>query len=408
MRAIAMRSSSSVSRGTAGVTRLACVLVVLAVAGCASRSATPGSAATAGQYTPSAAHATTAASTSSPAPTPTALHGVFMPTGSMLAEAYDGVLLPDHTVLVVGPGAAQIYDPTSGRFHAVARPELTGVVIDGIFSDGRVLVESAAGQGLYDPGKNTYKPTGSSRYGYFNLGAVAIAMDGTHLLMVGGEGSYPDPSLPKAAEIYDESTGEFRVIGSFKTARDCPIAVRLQTGKVLVAGGNDGGECIQDSATYASAEVYDPATGKFTATGSMTVPRTYAQAILLNDGKVLVMGGRNDGDAANGNEDTAGQTAELYDPTNGTFTPTGSMAEPRTDFTATLLADGRVLVVCGLDHSGNVKTSAEIYDPATGIFSPTGPTAVVRYGHVSVRLVDGRVLIAGGGGSPQTAELYWP
>jgi hypothetical protein len=84
------------------------------------------------------------------------------------------------------------------------------------------------------------------------------------------------------------------------------------------------------------------------------------------------------------------------------------MAEPRTDFTATLLADGRVLVVGGLDHGANATVSAEIYDPASGLFGPTAKTTVGRYSHVAVRLADGRVLVMSGADSPTTAEIYWP
>jgi WD40 repeat protein len=111
---------------------------------------------------------------------------------------------------------------------------------------------------------------------------------------------------------------------------------------------------------------------------------------------VLVVGGLNlDSDKG------SLATAELYDPTSGKWSPTGSMGFNRSDFTATLLANGRVLV------AGGGSNSAELYDPATGKFSPTGHMVMPREMQSAALLPDGRVLIAGGNDDTQ-AELYWP
>ena len=138
-------------------------------------------------------------------------------------------------------------------------------------------------------------------------------------------------------------------------------ATRLLDGRVLITGGGDGSR----------AEVYDPTTGTFKPTGSLKTPRWQQTATLLPDGRVLVAGGA---DLNAGECCTPLTSAELYDPMTGTFSLTGSLTTARRGQTATLLADGRVLVAGGLGQQ-EVLASAEIYDAATGTFGPTGPSA---------------------------------
>jgi hypothetical protein len=97
--------------------------------------------------------------------------------------------------------------------------------------------------------------------------------------------------LVRAAELYDPSSGKFTQTGSMKTGRMCFTATTLQDGRVLVAGGDDGGACTAYDNIFSSAEIYDPQTRKFTPTGSMTSPRLGATATLLDNGKVLIAGG---------------------------------------------------------------------------------------------------------------------
>jgi hypothetical protein len=178
------------------------------------------------------------------------------------------------------------------------------------------------------------------------------------------------------------------------TARSDHTAALLSNGKVLVTGGFNG-------TGLASAELYDPTTESFSATGSMAAARLSHTATLLttgpNSGKVLVAGGT---------RSTA--VAELYDPTPGTFSTTGTMQTVATG-TATLLSDGTVLMAGGQDPTtGTAVTLAELYDPNTGTFLGTGGLLTPRLAHTATLLKDGTVLVTGGVNGPilASAELY--
>ncbi len=191
------------------------------------------------------------------------------------------------------------------------------------------------------------------------------------------------------------------------TTRENHTATLLADGRVLIAGGNDSRRHA-----VASAELYDPKTGTFSPTGSMAIARGYHTATLLADGRVLIAGGD---PAAWGSVGPPHHSAELYDPKTGTFTATGSlMTGGRAYHVATLLADGRVLITGGSDANGDLA-SAEMYDPKTGTFSPTGSMTAARHRTTTATLLaDGRVLVAGGGGDYAnlkflaSAELYDP
>ena len=214
-------------------------------------------------------------------------------------------------------------------------------------------------------------------------GHTATLLADGRVLIVGGWGRTPTAS----AELYDPGTNRFVAAPSLHTARADASASLLPDGRVLIAGGYDGTNRL------ASAELYDPVAGKITTAGSMTGPRAGHVAVELQDGRVLLIGGH-DGSAG------VLRSAELYDPRTGAFTPTGEMTQPRHKHAAVLLADGKVLVVGGSDARdgfGRYDT-AELYDPASGVFSPAGTMQERRFkiSAAVVLLGDGDVLVAGG------------
>src|SRR5262249_22452843 len=158
----------------------------------------------------------------------------------------------------------------------------------------------------------------------------------------------------------------------------------LTNGKVLIAGGYSSTPRIDAfGGALASAELYDPSAGTFAATGDMTTHRARHTATLLANGKVLIAGG-------------GSSSAELYDPATGTFPATGSMSTARGAGIATLLNDGKVLIAGGSDARGagdNTLKSAELYDPSAGTFTATGIMTIRRSPTVATVLSSGSVLV---------------
>ncbi len=272
--------------------------------------------------------------------------------------------------------------------------------------DGRVLVTAvcSTAAALYDPASGSFSPTGPMSE--VRAAKTATLLHDGRVLIVGGStcsaAGGPD-GIWASAELYDPATGIFTPTGSMHTPRESQTATLLADGRVLIAGGMTGPSAAAatitltsyrlaetDAASYlATAEIYDPLTGTFSTTGSMTMARRGHTATLLQDGRVLVVG--------NGGESSvSSKIADVYDPTTGQFTRTGSMKVGRWLQTATLLRDGRVLILGGRSPKDSVYTSAELYDPRSATFASAGSMGEGRQQHTATLLPDGRVLIAGG------------
>jgi hypothetical protein len=236
---------------------------------------------------------------------------------------------------------------------------------------------------------------------------AAVALEDGRVLLTGGTATAEVGGVQSSAEIFDPRTYRFTPTGSMTVRRQGHTATRLEDGRILVAGGTEN---IGFRTELASAEIYDPKTGRFTATGSMSTAREGHAATLLPDGRVLITGGSDNGRATL-------SSAEIYEPASATFSPAGNMNVPREAHTSTLLRNGRVLIAGGGrgDMPGGyiAYDSAELYDPTTGTFASVAQRMTSdRVGLGAALLNDGRVLLVGGksgrvlAGPPQ-GDLYY-
>jgi hypothetical protein len=348
-------------------------------------------------------------------------------TGDLNTSRYlhTATLLPDGTVLVAGGSnatgvldSAELYDPDTGMWSItgslnVARSIHTATLLQ----DGKVLVaggitgsvsrEFATNTAeLYDPATRTWSLTGNLNVGR-DWHTATLLQDGK-VLVAGGASGFYDP-ITNTAELYDPATGIWSTAGALNIKRYLHTATLLQDGKVLVAGGCSDGDC--DFALN-SAELYDPNLGDWSAARSPKVGRESHTATLLPNGQVLVAGGSHEGENLN--------TNELYNPAKGRWSFTSDLIR-HVNHTATLLANGKVLVAggwrLGVPRSDNTTNNADIYDPATGNWKKTATLNAPRLFHTATLLSNGKVVVVGGYDARfdrsdnsflRSAELYDP
>jgi GH25 family lysozyme M1 (1,4-beta-N-acetylmuramidase) len=315
-------------------------------------------------------------------------------TGSPMIAArteHTATLLPNGKVLVAGGtdytntlASAELYDPITGAWTATgsmntARDFHTATLLP----NGKVLVAggydtngpSLTTAELYDPAIGTWRYT-APPINFHTLHTATLLADGRVLIALG---------FPSPPEIYNPTNETWTLAGTPKFARQDHTATLLPNGKVLVAGGD-----IAEETLVPAAELFDPATLTWTTNGAgvLNFPRYVHTATLLPNGEVLIAGGANFTNYL--------ASAELYNPTNGTWSVvTNMMSSGRGYATATLLPNGTVLVAEGYANFG---AAGDIFDPTTATFSQSGvgwPSAE-RWQHTATLLPNAKVLIAGG------------
>ena len=325
-------------------------------------------------------------------------------------------LLPDGRVLVTGGtgsgggalGTAELFDPVTG-FWSVTTSNMVAaryVHTATVLPSGLVLVAGGQSNGttalatseLFDPSTGSWTATTGPLTNARALATASLLPNGK-VLVTGGQ--INGSTAVASAELFNPATGTWAAAaGNLNAARRSHTATILANGKVMVVGGANTG-------TLNSTEFYDPSSGGAwsVTTGSLAVPRSTHTATLLPNGKALVAGGTSDGL----------NSAELFDQsTNLWRSTTGRLTVPRTNHSATLLPNGKVLLAAGFDYlnySNNVLSSADLYDPSTGLWTPTtGNLVTARQNHTATLLANGKVLVVGGinGSLLASSELFDP
>ncbi|CAF0843424.1 unnamed protein product [Adineta ricciae] len=278
-------------------------------------------------------------------------------------------------------------------YHTASMLANGTILVAGGWSGGLVFGSYNKIAELFDPSTGTWTSTGNMKVarGYHT---ASMLSNGTILVTGGWNGIY---SLD-ITELYDPSTGIWTATGNMNVARAYHTASLLSNGTILVTGGWNGISSLD------SAELYNPSTGIWTSTGNMNVERGYHTASLLANGTILVTGGWTGG--LLGGSYT--NTAELFDPSTGIWAATGNMNVERGYHIASMLSNGKILVTGGWNSGGALK-SAELYDPLAGTWTATENMNVERKYHTASMLANGTILVTGGwdgSTSLNTAELY--
>jgi large repetitive protein len=280
---------------------------------------------------------------------------------------------------------------SSGSYSAPSTPGTFRVRAVSVADLSRVAEATVTVRDYADNVNEAARPSDSYEYH-----SATLLTDGT-VLVAGGFGF---TGVHRAAERYLPEQNVWVGAGTLGVARMAHAATRLPDGKVLVTGGYDiTAPGTSFDPALKSTEIFDPNTLQFTPGADMTVPRRNHVVTSLRDGRILITGGIQ----LRGSGFGAAPATEIYDPLSGTFTAKDLMMRGRWLHTATLLNDGRVLLVGGQPTNctgagcfPEALNTAELFDPATGSVASTGRLHVSRYAHSAALLPDGRVLIIGG------------
>jgi len=196
---------------------------------------------------------------------------------------------------------------------------------------------------------------------------TATLLNNGKILVTGGAGGMTKPAL-SSAELFDYQEETWKIAASMENERSLSTATLLKSGKVLIVGGHDS-----EGIPIPSAEIYDPENDNWSTVSDMNESRVFHTATLLNDGRVLIMGGSpqplakdrwlNVFDARLGilRKGETLASVEIFDPVSETWTNLEDMEMARQSHTATLLDDGKILVVAGTTAEGELSSFFELY-----------------------------------------------
>ncbi|WP_328455455.1 DUF6603 domain-containing protein [Amycolatopsis sp. NBC_00438] len=282
-----------------------------------------------------------------------------------------------------GPGRASRAAAATFRSRTTAEDALADFVTADRGLDGLLHVIPVAEAAVAPGVPGTWSDAGPLPVPAAESDAVRLA-DG-RVLVAGGTG--PDGAPLAGTALFDPTADAWSAGPPLTTGRRLHTTTRLADGRVLVAGGG----------AHASAEVFDPAAGVWTLTSAMSTARHGHTATALPDGRILVTGGSG---VRPGQEDGALASAELFHPATGTWTAATPMGDARSGHQAVVLDDGRVLVIGGAAPTGNGREEAlaycELYNPDKNEWTATGTLAQARKGHQATVLPTGWVLVTGG------------
>ena len=347
------------------------------------------------------------------------------PTLNTSRYQHNATLLNNGTVLFAGgtncPSAgsctylnsAELYNPNSGTITNTAGMATARTAPAILLGNGKVLVAggyncdsngncaSLSSAEIYDPVAGTFSSAGNMTIDRYGHSMTLLA--GGQVLIAGGEtcSSATSCTALSTAEIYDPVAGTFTSTGSLNNARFNASAIALTSGQVLIAGGFNGTNDLT------AAELYTPASATFSLTGSLNFARDSATATLLDSGQVLIAGG-----STCGSSGCPTAVSETY--INGAFSYAGSMLDSRYDQTATLLTNGQILIAGGYDSCASSSCTSdgttEIFQQAY-IYTPGPALSTGRSGHTATLLTDGSVLMVGGinnGVTLSSTDSYQP
>ena len=272
-------------------------------------------------------------------------------------------------------------------------------------SDGRVLVvgdlsspDNWNGARVFSPLKGVWQST--AYLADQRLWHTSTLTNDGMVLVAGGR--KVSGEVLRTVELFDPENDSWTSTSVMHRGRTSHAATLLNDGRVLVAGGFDN-----ELRTLTSAEIYDPDTRTWTQVADMIEARSFPTASVLKDGRVLVTGGSHTG----AGPAAMRRTAEIYDPILNSWTSAGQFGVNRAGHSATVLRDGRVLVVGGAGPASTVAR-AEMYDPESNTWSPAGSLALARIDHSAATMSDGRIIVAGGwsndGSAGHIVELFDP